>query len=86
MSRSDEAPVVPGLPSVEAVLAALVDVAFQDGRHELLRAQGQRGIVRLHIELTLGDHGEPVSSTTALSFENKRHVKDGFTRERPNHG
>lgn len=85
MATANESPARPGSLSVEAVLAALVDVAFQDGRHELVRALGQRGTLRLHIELILGDHGEPVSSTTALSFENKRHVKDGFSREKP-HG
>lgn len=83
MALTEQSPVRPGSFPVETVLAALVDVAFQDGRHEVTRAQGQRGIVRLHIELILGDHGEPVSSTTSLSFENKRHMKDGFSRGHP---
>lgn len=64
--------------SAEAILAALVDVAFADGRHELARAVGRRGTLRLHIELTLGDSGEVLTSTTSLAFESKRHVKDGF--------
>jgi hypothetical protein len=84
VTASDKGPEIPG-SFPEAVLAALVDVAFQDGRHELVRSTGQRGVLRLHIELILGDHGVPVSSTTSLSFENKRHVKDGFSREKP-HG
>ena len=85
MSVPDETPASPGSLPVETVLAALVDVAFQDGRHELARATGQRGTVRLHVEMVLGDHGVLQSSTTSLSFENKRHAKDGFARERP-HG
>lgn len=64
--------------SVEPMLAALVDIAFRDGRHELNRARGQRGVVRLHVEVTLGDTGEPLFSTSQLSFESKRHVKDAF--------
>lgn len=79
-----EAPAT-GPLSIEAVLAALVDVAFQDGRHEVARARGQRGTLRLTVEIVLGDHGVLQSSTTNLSFENKRHMKDGFSRERP-HG
>jgi hypothetical protein len=60
-------------------------VAFQDGRHELARAQaGNRGTVRLSVELVLGDGGVPLSSRTSLIFENLRHMKDGFARERTN--
>lgn len=73
--------------SVEAILAALVDIAFRDGRHELSRATGQRGVLHLKIDLVLGDHGRPLEATSALSFEGKRHMKDGFTaREQSNHG
>lgn len=70
-------------PSAEAILAALVDMAFKDGRHELARAQGQRGVLRLNVNLVLGDHGRPLESTATLSFESKLHIKDGFTREKP---
>lgn len=70
--------------SVEAILAALVDIAFRDGRFELSRARGNRGIVHLNINLVLGDGGRPLESTSTLTFEAKRHIKDGFAREKPN--
>ncbi len=74
-------------PSVEAILAALVDIAFKDGRHELSRANGQRGVLHLTVNLVLGDHGRPLESTASLVFENKRHIKDGFiARETIPHG
>lgn len=82
-----EAPGNPELLSVETILAALVDIAFRDGRHELLRANGQRGVVKLDINLVLGDHGRPLESTAALTFTAKRHIKDGFSaRERTTDG
>lgn len=67
-------------------MAALVDVAFQDGRHEINRSRGNRGVLRLRVEVILGDHGELLTSSTSLAFENKRHLKDGFTREKPTDG
>lgn len=79
---TEQAPPSAGL-SIEPVLAALVDIAFRDGRHELNRARGQRGTVRLHVEVTLGDNGEPMFSTSQLSFESKRHVKDAFVAREP---
>jgi hypothetical protein len=69
-----------GSAQVEPVLAALVDLAFRDGRHELSRAKGQRGIVTLNVRLVLGDHGRLLESSHSLAFESKLHVKDGFTR------
>lgn len=80
----NEAPVNPELLSVESILAALVDIAFRDGRHELLRANGSRGVVHLDINLVLGDHGRPLESTAALTFTSKRHIKDGFAQAREN--
>lgn len=71
-----------GSAPVEPVLAALVDLAFRDGRHELERAKGQRGVVTLNIRLVLGDHGRLLESVHSLSFESKLHAKDGFTREK----
>jgi hypothetical protein len=83
MTTSRETPETGSL-SVEAVLAALVDIAFRDGADELRRARGQRGVMHLDVQLTLGDRGEPVFSTHRMSFEHKRHLKDDFARERPN--
>lgn len=73
-----------GSLSVEAILSALVDVAFRDGRAELKRAEGQRGIVRLELRLVLGDHGRPQESTSLLAFEGKRHIKDAFAARETN--
>lgn len=64
--------------SPEATMAALVDLAFAEGRHEVERAKGRRGSLRLNIELVLGDGGVPLYSVNSLVFEVKRHAKDGM--------
>ena len=74
----NEAPVEPGSLSVEAMLAALVDITFRDGRHELARAAGRRGTLRLYVEVELGDGGQPLNARHSLGFEQRRHVKDGL--------
>jgi hypothetical protein len=69
-----------GSAPVEPVLAALVDMAFKDGRHEMDRAIGKRGVVTLSVKLVLGDHGRVLESAHSIVFEQKLHVKDGFKR------
>lgn len=63
-------------------MVSLIEAVFAEGKHELARAQGRRGVVYLTLELGLGDNGEPLWTKSALYFERKRHVKDA--RERPN--
>ena len=74
MEATKESPVDAGSLSVEAILAALVDIAFRDGRAELSRAVGKRGLLRLNLTLLLGDNGRPLESTSSLVFEAKHHM------------
>jgi hypothetical protein len=70
----DEAPVEGASSiSIEAALASLVDLMFRDGRYELARAKGKRGVLRLNVEMILGDAGIPVAATRTLTFEQKHH-------------
>lgn len=77
-ASNTEAPVEPGSLSVESMLAALVDIAFRDGRYELQRAQGKRGTLRVLVEVELGDHGAPTGARHSLTFEQRRSIKDGL--------
>lgn len=71
--------------SLADAVSALTEIAIREGHFEFLRAQGNRGSLRLNVELVLGDNGVPLYSVSALSFEGKRHIKDGFiAREKPN--
>lgn len=73
-------------PNPPALLSALVDAAFADGEAELSRAVGRRGVLRLRIDLVLGDGGRPLESVSSLVFEAKRHIKDNFARETKSNG
>ena len=77
-SSNTEAPATPGSSPIEPMLAALVDIVFRDGRHELARAHGRRGTLRLMVEVELGDHGQPTSARHGLAFEQRRSMKDGL--------
>lgn len=77
-SPTNEGPALAGSPSVEATLASLVDLTFAEGRHEVARAQGRRGSLRVCIEVELGDGGQILWTKNSLVFEPKRHAKDGY--------
>lgn len=62
--------------SIAEVLSAAVTRQLRDGASELSRAEGKRGVVRLTVELSLGDHGEFLWYKPTLYFEQHFHHKD----------
>ena len=62
--------------SLPAALSALAEATIRDGQPELGRAEGNRGMVYLKVEVCLGDDGKPLWANTAVHFEHKRHYKD----------
>lgn len=73
---SDREPVATGSLSIAEVLSAAVARQLRDGVSELSRAEGNRGTVRLTVELQLGDHGEFLWYKPTLYFEQHFHHKD----------
>lgn len=63
---------------VHVILYGLMMQAYQEGRAELDRADGQRGTVKLEVEVVLGDNGRPLEANASLNFVSKRHIKDNF--------
>ena len=66
----------PGLLSVQDLVTGAAQQALRAGVHEMARATGKRGVVTLHVELCLGDGGEPLWATEAVFFTPKFHHKD----------
>lgn len=62
--------------SVADVLLGAAQRAIRDSASECSRAEGNRGIVYLNVELCLGDRGEPLWLNSNVYFSQKRHQKD----------
>lgn len=78
MAPTDREPVAKaaGSLSVADLLAGAATSAIRESAGECSRAQGQRGIVYLNVELCLGDGGEPLWIASSVYFQRKRHHKD----------
>lgn len=81
-TTANEAPLEAGSPSISDLMAGLAQATLRDGITEMVRAQGRRGVVTLHVELQLSDEGRVTASTSYVHFEQRRHYKDA--RERLN--
>ena len=80
----DREPVEPaGSLSVADLLAGAASAAIRESVSECSRAQGQRGMVYLNVELCQGDAGEPLWIASSVYFQRKRHSKDSSAREKP---
>lgn len=76
MSSPERSPETPGSLSVQDMVTGAAQAALRSGVHEMARATGKRGIVTLHVELCLGDSGEPLWITESVFFTPKLHHKD----------
>lgn len=50
--------------------------AVRESLSECARAEGKRGVVRLEVELSLGDGGDPLWVKGTLHFVQMLHTKD----------
>lgn len=71
----------PGSFSVAELVLGAASQAIRDSAGEVSRAEGERGMVYLKVDLCLGDGGEPLWVSSSVHFEQKRHHKDA-ARER----
>lgn len=76
MAPTDQEPAKAGSSSVADLLAGAATAAIRESVAECSRAQGQRGMVYLTVELCQGDGGEPLWIASSVYFQRKRHSKD----------
>lgn len=72
----------PGLSVADLLVGAALR-AVRDSASECSRAEGERGMVYLSVELCLGDRGEPLWLDSSVYFRQKRHRKDAREAREP---